>query len=209
MAEIILVDGGSTDATREIARSFQDTGVPLVLLSEECGRGKQLSRGASIACGDVLFFLHADSQLSNGHLEAIAGAMTDKSIDGGNFRLLFDGQSSFSRFMNGFYALIRKFGLYYGDSGLFVRKNVYQALGGFRDDLAVMEDYDFVRRLETRYCTICIQSPPLVTSSRRFDGKHPLAMFWLWFQMHLLFTLGISPEKLRETYYGKHYELKV
>lgn len=118
---------------------------------------------------------------------------------GGNFRLLFDGDSGFSRWLTGFYAWIRARGLYYGDSAIFVRRRVYQDLGGLRP-LALMEDYDFTRRLERRGKTRCIDDPPLVTSSRRFEGRRPTSIVLGWLKIHALYHLGISPDRLARLY---------
>ena len=125
----------------------------------------------------MLFFLHADSTLPPGALDRIEEVLsTDANIVGGNFRLVFDGGTDFSRWLTGFCAWIRLLGFYYGDSGIFVRRSVYEALGGFRP-LPVIEDWDFVRRLDGFGRTSCIEDPPLVTSSRRFEGRHPLEIF--------------------------------
>ena len=125
----------------------------------------------------MLFFLHADSTLPPSALDRINEVLsTDANIIGGNFRLVFDGDTAFSRWLTGFCAWIRLLGFYYGDSGIFVRRSVYEALGGFRP-LPVIEDWDFVRRLDGFGRTSCIEDPPLVTSSRRFEGRHPLEIF--------------------------------
>jgi hypothetical protein len=123
----------------------------------------------------------------------------DPGIPGGNFRLLFDGNDSFSRWLNGFYGWIRKHGFYYGDSAVFVRRTVYHAIGGMRP-IALMEDYDFNRRLEKSGRTCCIANPPLVTSARRFQGRHPVRIVWGWVKIHLLFHLGVSPDPLARIY---------
>jgi rSAM/selenodomain-associated transferase 2 len=164
--EIIVVDGGSHDATRRLARR---AGARVVQASP--GRGQQLAVGAELACGDVLLFLHADSVFPSGGLRRIEESL-DRAPEllGGNFRLVFDGERRFSRWLTGFYAWIRSRGLYYGDSGIFVRAGVYRAIGGFRP-IALMEDYDFTRRLERAGPTCCILEPPLVTSARRFEGR--------------------------------------
>lgn len=98
-----------------------------------------------------------------------------------------------------FYAFIRWLGFYYGDSGLFVRANIYRALGGVRP-IALMEDFDFVRRLERAGRTICVRSPPLVTSSRRFENRHPIAIVSGWVMIHVLYFIGISPKILARLY---------
>lgn len=196
--EVIVADGGSDDGTAEAARS---RGVRVV--ASEPGRGRQLALGAKQAKGDVLLFLHADSEFPAGGLARIAETLeADPSLAGGNFRVVFDGDTGFARWLTGFYAWFRRRGLYYGDSGVFVRRKVYDALGGIRP-IALMEDYDFTRRLEAAGRTCCIAEPPLVTSSRKFEGRHPVAIFLGWLKIHALYRLGVSPERLARIYYRR------
>jgi len=193
--EVIVVDGGSQDRTPEVARN---SGVRTLV--SRPGRGAGITIGAEASRGDVLFFLHADSTLPPGALDRINEVLsTDANIIGGNFRLVFDGDTAFSRWLTGFCAWIRLLGFYYGDSGIFVRRSVYEALGGFRP-IPVMEDWDFVRRLERFGRTCCIKDPHLVTSSRRFEGRHPLEIFYGWVRIHALFWLGVSPDRLLKIY---------
>lgn len=98
----------------------------------------------------------------------------------------------------------RAHGLYYGDSGIFVRRRVYRALGGMRP-IALMEDYDFSRRLERAGPTCCIAEPPLTTSSRRFQRRRPLAIFFGWLAIHLLYHLGFPPERLARLYRSRRH----
>jgi rSAM/selenodomain-associated transferase 2 len=193
--EVIVVDGGSRDRTVELARS---SGVRTLV--SRSGRGAGVSIGAEESCGDVLFFVHADSTLPPGALDRINEALSaDANIIGGNFRLVFDGDTDFSRRLTRFCAWIRLLGFYYGDSGIFVRRSVYQALGGFRP-IPVMEDWDFVRRLQRLGRTCCIEDPPLVTSSRRFAGRHPFEIIYGLVRIHVLFCFGVSPDRLVEMY---------
>ncbi|SDQ90366.1 Glycosyl transferase family 2 [Rhizobiales bacterium GAS113] len=193
--EVIVVDGGSHDRTLDVAH---DHGVRILISSP--GRGTAIRIGAQAARGEVLFFLHADSMLPPGALDRINEVLSeDAKIIGGNFRLVFDGDTAFSRWLTGFYAWIRSIGLYYGDSGIFVRHSVYDALGGIRP-IAVMEDLEFVRRLERFGRTCCIKDPPLITSSRRFERRHPLGIVYGWAKLHTLFWLGVSPDRLAEIY---------
>jgi rSAM/selenodomain-associated transferase 2 len=193
--EIIVVDGGSADRTVAVARARRAR-----VLAAPPGRGGQLRAGAEAARGDILWFLHADSTVPAGALGAIAATLAaDPRIVGGNFRLVFDGGTSFSRWLTGFYRQIRRVGLYYGDSGIFVRRGVYERLGGFRP-IPLMEDLEFVRRLERFGPTCRIEEPPLVTSSRRFAGRRPVAIVYGWIELHVLFWLGVPPARLAEIY---------
>ncbi len=193
--EIIVVDGGSRDDT---VREAREHGVKVILTAP--GRGLQLRRGAEAASGDILLFLHADCRFSRGGLARIEAVLcSSQHLVGGNFRLVFDGNDGFSRWLTGFYAWFRSHGLYYGDSGVFVRRETHDAIGRVRP-IALMEDFDFTRRLERFGPTCCIEDPPLITSSRRFEGRHPLRIVWGWLKIHALYYLSVSPARLARIY---------
>jgi rSAM/selenodomain-associated transferase 2 len=184
--EIVVVDGGSADDTAALAKAAGAR-----VLTTSPGRGRQLVAGAEAARGDFLLFLHADSAFPAGGLAAIRNTLRDDpALLGGNFTLVFDGGTPFDSWLTWRYAWARRRGLYYGDSGVFVRREVYERLGGFQP-LAVMEDYDFTRRLERLGPTCCIAAPPLVTSSRRFAGRRPAAIVAGWLIIHLLYHLKV------------------
>jgi len=196
--EIIAADGGSGDGTPAVARALG-----AALVTSERGRGLQLRTGATRASGEILLFLHADSVFPSGGLAAICAALDrDPRIPGGNFLTVFDGDSGFARWLTGFYAWLRRFALYYGDSGIYVRRAIYERIGGFKP-MPLMEDYDFVRRLERAGPTIRIDDPPLVTSSRKFASRHPVAIFCGWSVVHVLYWFGVSPERLVRIYYPR------
>lgn len=184
--EVIVVDGGSTDGTATLARRAGAR-----VLESRPGRGLQLRAGAAVAQGDVLLFLHADTGFPAGGLAAIEDALARAPVAlGGNFRLIFDGDSEFAQWLTGFYARIRARGIYYGDSGIFVRRAAYRALGSM-PARALMEDYAFVRRMETLGETVCIETPPLVTSSRRFAGRRKARIVAGWLAIHTLYYLRV------------------
>lgn len=195
--EIIVVDGGSRDDTVHEARAL---GVAVIRSAPN--RGEQLRCGAAVAAGDVILFLHADSVFPRGGLARIEASLASSpALVGGNFRVEFDGDSGFSRWLTGFYGWFRERGLYYGDSGVFVRREVYNAIGGMRP-IALMEDFDFNRRLERFGMTCCIEDLALVTSSRKFEGRHPLGIVWGWLVIHALYYLKVAPDRLARLYYG-------
>jgi rSAM/selenodomain-associated transferase 2 len=193
--EIIVVDGGSRDRTFAVARQLG-----AVALTSEPGRGNQICRGVAAASCDILLFLHADTIFPPGGLSQIVETLAARpDIAGGNFRLQFDGDTCFSRGLTPVYGWIRRWGLYYGDSGIFVRRSAYEAIGGMRP-IPLMEDFDFVRRMERYGRTCCIADPPLVTSSRRFQQRHAVEITYGWIKLHLLFWLGLSPDRLARIY---------
>lgn len=194
--EVIVVDGGSDDGSAEAARA---AGADLVLQTPR-GRGLQLAAGASRAEGGIVLFLHADSLPQPGLLVALQRLMAVRpEVVGGNYRLLFDGEDELSRWVERFYASIRRFGWFYGDSGIFVRRSVLRAIGGVRP-LPLMEDWDLVRRMAGAGRLACIAEPPLRTSSRRFAGRGQGEILAHWARIHLLYWAGRPPERLAEIY---------
>ena len=193
--EIIVADGGSADQTVAVAKNL---GVRVVHSAP--GRGRQLAAGAEKAIGDTVLFLHADTVFPEAGLAAIETALENNpDAPGGNFRLLFDGDDDFSRWLETFYARIRARGFYYGDSGQFIRRRVLDAIGGIRP-IALMEDYALARRMEGLGDTLCIKTPPLVTSSRRFRGRSHTAIVWGLLKIHVLYFLGVDPDRLAGLY---------
>lgn len=195
LAEIIVVDGGSADGTQQVAL---ENGVHF--LPTAPGRGIQLRAGAAASTGDVLLFLHADCRFPKGGLDRVERALADDpAAVGGNHRLVFDGDDRFSRWLDGFYVWIRSHGVYYGDSGIFIRRTTLDQIGGIRP-IELMEDFDLVRRMERRGKTLCLADPPMVTSSRRFAGRRAAGIVWGWLKIHALYYAGVSPATLARLY---------
>lgn len=192
--EIIVADGGSADATREIALEH---GARVILSAR--GRGAQMHAGANVARGDVLWFLHADTLPPPDAPRQILDAMRrDPKIVGGNFAVSFDGTRLAARFLTWLYPQLRKLGLCYGDSAFFVRASVYREIGGFRP-FPIFEDLDLVRRLGERGCLVHLRAQ-VVTSSRRFEGRSFAYTFARWAFLQMLYWLGVSPYTLSRLY---------
>ncbi len=193
--EIIVVDGGSSDRTMAIAR---ERGVR-VITSIERGRGAQMHAGACAARADILWFLHADTLPPVDAVEHIIAALDDEKIIGGNCVISFDGKGRAARFMTWLYPQLRRIYLCYGDSAIFVRRDVYERVGGFQA-FPIFEDLDFVRRV--REVGDMIYLPvTVVTSSRRFEGRSFPLTFARWAFLQILFWLGVSPHRLGRWYH--------
>ena len=192
--ETIVVDGGSHDATTTLARAHPTT---VVVLEAAGGRAAQLNAGARVASGDVLLFLHADSRLPRDAYASLAEAWRTPGVRGGNFALAF-GDGAFERVLGAVYALQRRHGFYYGDSSLWVRRETFAQLGGFRA-LKIMDDYDFVRRLEDGGGTRRLPGPA-TTSPRRWRSIGIGRTVLSWFLIRWLYLAGVSPARLARLY---------
>lgn len=201
-SEIIVSDGGSRDATCEIARSL---GACIVepLPQTARNRGAQLQRGAQAATGEAFWFLHADARPHPQSAAAIVRALDNPRIIGGNFRLKFDSDQPAARVFERIARLQRLRGIYYGDSGLFVRRAIYSELGGFTN-WPLFEDYEFVRRLEKlahrrQQYTICL--PWSLTASARRFAHRPWQTLGQWALFQTLFAAGVLPQRLAAIYH--------
>jgi len=168
------------------------------VLDARGGRAAQLNAGARAASGDVLLFLHADSRLPRDAYASLAEAWRTEHVAGGNFALRFDGGGAFERVLGAVYAFQRRHGYYYGDSSVWVRREVFDALGGYRE-IAIMDDYDFVRRLQRSGRTRCLPGPA-TTSSRRWRAIGIPRTVLAWFVIRWLYVAGVSPQRLVRLY---------
>ena len=193
--QIIVVDG---QAEGETLATIRDTAVQKVR-SERC-RGIQLKRGAAIATGDVLIFLHADTVLPPAAFERIAGAMREEGCVGGAFDLSIDSPKRGFRVIEKIANLrSRLTRIPYGDQAIFLRASYYHVLGGFRE-IPIMEDVDLMRRIKRKGGRIVIFREQVITSGRRWD-KEGLVFGTLrnWFLI-TLYLCGVEPERLVRFY---------
>ena len=196
--ETIVADCGSHDATPRIAAEhpFQPQ-----IVEHTGGRAAQLNAAARHATGDVLLFLHADSRLPRDAYASLADAWRGTPpVQGGNFALRFgdDDAGLFERILGAIYRLQRRQGLYYGDSSIWVRRTAFARLGGFRE-IPIMDDYDFVRRLERSGRTRCLPGPA-TTSARRWRAMGIPRTVLAWFVIRWLYVAGVSPQRLVRLY---------
>ncbi|HEX2085384.1 MAG TPA: TIGR04283 family arsenosugar biosynthesis glycosyltransferase [Solirubrobacteraceae bacterium] len=191
--EVVVADGGSRDGTRAIAAQ---RGVRVV--DAPRGRAAQQNAGAAAASGDVLVFVHADSRLPATAHASLARALRDPAVAGGNFALRFDGRDAFGRVLTAWYAVQRRLGVWYGDSTIWVRPDVFAALGGF-PPLPIMEDYALVRALRRAGRTPCLPGPAL-TSGRRWRALGAPRTVASWVAIRWLFLAGVPPRRLAALY---------
>lgn len=192
--EVIVADGGSTDATHQIAAALGAWVVTAPL-----GRGPQQNAGARVARGDVLCFLHADARLAPGALRAAQAALrADPALVGGNFRVRF-GSSRHDAFLAAWYDLIRRGHLYYGDSAIFVRREVFEHAGGFPPH-PLMEDLTLIRRLHRRGRMTYIRGHAVHVSSRRWERGGRISAWASWFTIQALYELRVPPTRLAALY---------
>ncbi len=193
--EVVVVDGGSRDGSAELVAAHA---VGARVVRSAPGRARQQNAGARAAGGDVLAFLHADSRLPASAHASLAAALEDARVVGGNFRLRFDGDDRFARVLGAWYAVQRRLGVWYGDSTIWVRPEVFAALGGF-PELEIMEDYALVRALRRAGRTVCLPGPAL-TSGRRWRALGVPRTVASWVAIRWLFLAGVPPRRLARMY---------
>jgi rSAM/selenodomain-associated transferase 2 len=222
--EILVVDGGSGDRTQAIVQSLagdgrwaigdrQKTGfseiVPahsplpmassLRLLTAAAGRAKQMNAGAAHSRADVLLFLHADTRLPDGARRAIERALHDPACAGGRFDVRFERDAGLAWLIARMISLRSRWsGIATGDQALFVRRSIFEQLGGFAD-LPIMEDVDFTRRLK-RAGRVAPLRGRVVTSSRRWERCGAVRTIFLMWTLRFLYWIGVAPDRLHRFY---------
>ena len=194
-AEVIVADGASDDRTAGIAR---ERGARVIAC--ERMRAKQLNRGAEAAAHEILLFLHADTTLPRGAIDAVIDAL-ERGADFGGFRLAFDepvAKLRIAAMMINLRTFLTR--CPWGDQAQFVRRDAFEAAGRYRE-IPLMEDYDFAVRMKGRGRSAIL---PLAvrTSGRRFLQKGVLRTAIINWQIVWRFRRGESPETLAKMYRG-------
>lgn len=191
--EIIVTDGGSSDHTGELAGAAGAT----VLRSPRKGRGAQMNAGAAAAKGNILYFLHADSFPPAGFILDIEEAVR-MGYGSGCYRLSFDRPHWFLR-ANGWFTRFNVNAFRFGDQSLFVRREVFEKAGGFREDLVVMEDQEIIGRLR-KHTRFKVFPRSVTTSARKYLENGVYRLQGVFFVIYFMYQLGFSQQQLVRTY---------
>lgn len=191
--EVIVVDGGSSDATSELARPLADR-----VIAGPRGRGVQMNAGAAAARGDVLLFLHADTRLPENADRLVLDGLARPVRGWGRFDVRLDG--------GGLLALIglmmnlrsRLSGIATGDQAMFITRAAFEAAGGF-PPIALMEDVAFSAQLKRSGRPLCL-SERVTTSARRWQRHGVLRTILLMWKLRLAFYFGADPVRLARAY---------
>ena len=193
MKEIIVADGGSTDRTKELAKS------KATVIDCLPGRGLQCNIGALRSKGDILFFIHADSQLMPEALAEIENAVA-KGAAWGCLKLRFDDTHWLMRLVEwGSNFRARRRSIVFGDQGIFIKRNLLASLGGF-PDLPLMEDYQLSLNLQERQITPVQVNSWITTSARRFTEVGFLRALWQMRRLRKLYRRGVDIDVIRAMY---------
>ena len=192
--EVIVVDGGSTDGTPDLAKACG-----AIVLTAEPSKSGQMNTGAKAADGDILLFLHADTLLPENFEKSIISAIHREGVAAGAFQLHINSELKGLRFIEKVANWrSRHLQTPYGDQGIFVTKRLFQAIGGY-PDMEIMEDFELIRRLK-RKGKIIILNLSVNTSPRRWQNMG-IIKTWLLNQMIAIgYMLGCSPERLSGWY---------
>lgn len=191
--EIIVVDGGSIDQTVDIAKKYAK------VINSSPGRAKQMNLGAQFAQGQILWFLHSDSRIDINSIDEIEKAIEGEYI-GGSFSLYFyDLDTRFMKYVaNSSNRRARFLKLIFGDQGIFMRKDIFEELKGYKD-MELMEDWDLSDRIH-KLGKMKVLDCKIGTSARRFQKGGQLRTLLKMHKIKILYLLGTPTDKLAKIY---------
>ena len=192
--EIILSDGGSEDETLSLATPMVDH-----LIHAPKGRARQMNAGATVASGEVLLFLHADTQLPHQAVQCITTALARNRCDWGRFDVRLSGSHPLLRLVEWMMNhRSRLSGIATGDQGIFIRTTLFRQVGGF-PPLELMEDIALSRTLKQFSAPVCLKER-VTTSSRRWEQRGIINTIALMWRIRLAYFLGANPATLARRY---------
>jgi len=190
--EVIVVDGGSDDNTCAISKLLSDK-----LITSGAGRALQMNNGAAQSKNEILWFLHADTLITDSSVKLIQKALSEN--DWGRFNVRLSGSSILFRVIETLMNIRSCLtGIATGDQGMFVKREVFNSVKGF-PALPLMEDIELSKKLKLISRPICINER-LITSSRRWEEKGILLTVLLMWKLRFLYWLGVSADKLARQY---------
>ncbi len=193
--DVVVVDGASEDRTADLAKS-----AGAIVVTAKRGRGHQLNAGARAAKGDVLLFLHADCWLEPDARNQIEAALSDRQIAGGAFQQQIEHDRAAFRWLErGNAARVRWRQIPYGDQGIFLRRETFEALGGFAD-VRLMEDVLLMQKLRRAGGKIQLLPGPLHVDPRRWLAKGIVRQTLRNWALLTGLKLGLSPDWLAQFY---------
>ena len=190
--EIMVVDGGSSDDTCAIASKHR-----VLVYKTVAGRAHQMNLGANKSKAEVLYFVHADTLPPLSYYDDIKEAL-DKGADLGCYRFKFDSSHLLLK-LNAYFTRYNSLWCRGGDQSLFVRTDVFNALGGYRDDEVIMEEYTLLKKAMRRFNFMVMQKGILVSARKYQNNGYFRVQFanMVAFHMH---RLGAESEKILQTY---------
>jgi len=191
--EVIVVDGGSNDNSVGIAFKLGAR----VLKSAVCSRACQMNLGAQEASGEILYFVHADARVLVSFFEDIMEAV-DRGVPAGCFAYSFDADSWLLK-VNSWFTKFNGLLSGGGDQTLFIKRDVFEALGGFDEYFCIMEDFELVRRLKKKYSFHVIPKKIMV-SARKYENNSWLRVQLANLIVFVLFFFKTPPKKLKKLY---------
>lgn len=193
--QVIVADGGSSDATLQRASGRVDR-----LIQSPAGRARQMNAGALAANGEIILFLHADSQLPELAIATIVESMRATGRSWGRFDIKLRGDRFLFRVVEWFMNMrSRLTGIATGDQGIFVERQMFESVGGF-PDIPLMEDIALCVRLKKIERPICLAAA-IRTSSRRWERRGPWRTILLMWRLRFAYWRGADPAILARTYY--------
>lgn len=194
-AEILVVNGGSTDDTTKIA---SDLGA--IVLQSKKGRAKQMNYGAARAKGKILYFLHADTFPPKNFDKHILNAAA-RGTEAGCFRMQFDSSNAFLSFFSWFSRINHKI-CRGGDQSLFVTQRLFRKTQGFNENYVIYEDSEFIGRLYKK-TNFKVLRQKVITSARKYKQRGTVKLQFHFGVIHLKNLMGAGPEALYEYYRRK------